>query len=110
MLFNFWSLFCNAVLSILSSFTIILLRKRYLDVLLKLFSCSYGCSVCLPRGAVGWYMVSDCGIYQSRLILTALSQHDLINVSFLTACYLYQVMMTSHFFNDVAHDAESTQK
>ena len=47
--------------------------------------------------------------YQSRLILTALFQHNLINVSYLTACYLYQVMMTLHFLNDVANDAESTQ-
>ena len=47
--------------------------------------------------------------YQSPLILTELFQHDLINVSYLTACYLYQVMMTLHFFNDVANDAESTQ-
>ena len=46
--------------------------------------------------------------YQSRLILTALFQHDLINVSYLTACYLYQVMMTLYFLNDVANDAEST--
>ena len=45
-------------------------------------------------------------IYQSLLILTELFQHDLINVSFLMACYLYQVMMTLHFFNDVvAYDA-----
>ena len=48
--------------------------------------------------------------YQSPLILTALFQHDLINVSYLTACYLYQVMMTLHFLYDVANDAESTQK
>ena len=48
--------------------------------------------------------------YQSPLILTELFQHNLINVSYLTACYLYQVMMTLHFFNDVANDAESTQK
>ena len=48
--------------------------------------------------------------YQSPLILTELFQHDLINVSYLTACYLYQVMMTLHFLNDVANDAESTQK
>ena len=26
------------------------------------------------------------------------------------ACYIYQVMMTLHFFNDVACGAESTQK
>ena len=43
-------------------------------------------------------------------ILAELSQHSLINVSYLTACYLYQVMMTLHFFNDVGNDAESTQK
>ena len=36
-------------------------------------------------------------------------QHILINVSYLTACYLYQVMMTLHFFNDVAKGAESIQ-
>ena len=47
--------------------------------------------------------------YQSPLILTELFQHNLINVSYLTACYLYQVMMTLHFLNDVAYDAESTQ-
>ena len=49
-------------------------------------------------------------IYQSPLILTELFQHNLINVSYLTACYLYQVMMTLHFLNDVANDAESTQQ
>ena len=48
--------------------------------------------------------------YQSPLILTELFQPNLINVSYLTACYLYQVMMTLHFLNDVANDAESTQK
>ena len=47
--------------------------------------------------------------YQSPLILTELFQHNLINVSYLTACYLYQVMMTLHFLNDVANDAKSTQ-
>ena len=34
----------------------------------------------------------------------------LINVVYLTACCLYQVMMTLHFLNGVANDAESTQK
>ena len=48
--------------------------------------------------------------YQSPLILTELFQHNLINVSYLKACYLYQVMMTLHFLNDVAYDTESTQK
>ena len=47
--------------------------------------------------------------YQSPLILTELFQHNLINVSYLTACYLYQVMMTLHFLNDVANDAEPIQ-
>ena len=48
--------------------------------------------------------------YQSPLILTEIFQHNLINISYLTACYLYQVMMTLHFLNDVANDTESTQK
>ena len=50
-------------------------------------------------------------IYQSPLILIELFQHDLISGSYLTACYmyLYQVMMTLYFLNDVAYDAESTQ-
>ena len=47
--------------------------------------------------------------YQSLLILTELFQHDLINVSYLTACYLYQVMMTLHFLNDVTNDDEYTK-
>ena len=47
--------------------------------------------------------------YQSLLILTELFQHSLINVSYLTACYLYQGMMTLHFLNDVAYGAESTK-
>ena len=34
----------------------------------------------------------------------------LINVVYLTACCLYQVMMTLHFLNDVANDAESAYK
>ena len=45
--------------------------------------------------------------YPSPLILTALFQHNLINVSYLTACNLYQVMMTLYFLYDVA---ESTQR
>ena len=48
--------------------------------------------------------------YQSPLILTELFQHNLINVSYLTACYYYQGMMTLHFLNDVANDAESIKK
>ena len=59
-----------------------------------------------------WYIkfgMVNC-IYQSTLILTELFQHNLINVSYLTACYLYQVMISLHFLNDVANDAESTLK
>ena len=33
----------------------------------------------------------------------------LIKVVYLTACCLYQVMMTLHYLSDVANDAESTQ-
>ena len=49
-------------------------------------------------------------VYQSPLLSIELFQHNLINDSYLTACYLYQVMMTLPFLNDVANDAESTQK
>ena len=38
-------------------------------------------------------------LYQAPLIFTEWFQHNLINVSYLTACYLYQVMMTLHFLN-----------
>ena len=55
-------------------------------------------------------LCEDKLLYQSPLILTELFQHNLINVSYLTACYLYQVMMTLHFLNDVANEAEPTQK
>ena len=55
------------------------------------------------------HVVALTMFYQSPLLLTDLFQHSLINVSYLTACYLYQVMVTLHFFNDVANDAESTQ-
>ena len=57
--------------------------------------------------------LSECGYtvpYESPLILNELFQHNLINVSYLTACYLYQDMMTLHFLNDVANVAESAQK
>ena len=46
-------------------------------------------------------LADDFKVYQSPLILTELFQHNLINVSYLTACYLYQVMMTLRFLNDV---------
>ena len=44
------------------------------------------------------------------LLRLSIFQHNLINVSYLTAGYLYQIMMTLHFLNDVANDAESTYK
>ena len=34
----------------------------------------------------------------------------LINMVYLTGMCIYQDMMTLHFLNDVANDAESTQK
>ena len=52
--------------------------------------------------------INTC-FYQIPLISTELFQHNLINVSYLMACYLYQVMMTLYFLNDFANDAESTQ-
>ena len=61
-------LFCYALLCVNSSFAIILKRKRWLVALL-LFAiivfqmyCYCKCSVALPRGAVGWSVVCDCGI------------------------------------------------
>ena len=47
-----------------SSFAIILTGKRELVAFLN---CLPGvlCSVALPRGAVGWTAVCDCGIYRS---------------------------------------------
>ena len=68
--------------------------------------------VCILQFLVGLPMV--CPVSYTNLsvtlILTELFQHNLINVSYLTACYLYQVMMTLHFLNDVTNDTESTQK
>ena len=64
----------------------------------------------MQQGELNEQYTSNLILYQSPLILTELFQHNLINVSYLTACYLYQVMMTFYFLNDVANDAESTQK
>ena len=58
---------------------------------------------------IGTYGHTCICLYQSPPILTELFQHDIINVFYLTACYLYQVMMTLHFLKDVTYDAESTQ-
>ena len=57
------SLFCYALLSVHSSFAIILKRKRKLVALLVLqMYCYCNCSMALPHGAVGWSAVCDCGI------------------------------------------------
>ena len=60
------SLFCCAVLCVLSNFAIILMGKRERAGCLTLFvflvSFDWFCSVALPRGTVGWSAVCDCGI------------------------------------------------
>ena len=59
------SLFSYDLLYVLSSFAIILTKKRELVTLLLLsFGCLVivFCPVALPHGAVGWTVVRDCGI------------------------------------------------
>ena len=48
-----------SLLYVISSFTIILAKKRELDALLLL---SFECPVAHSHGAVGWSAVCDCGI------------------------------------------------
>ena len=55
------SLFCCALLCVLSSFAIILKRKGELVALLLLSYCCKRC-VTLPHGWVGWSGLCDCGI------------------------------------------------
>ena len=56
------SLFWYALLCVISSFAIILKRKRLLVALLLLSnSCLVTVNV-LPNGAAGWSTVCDCGI------------------------------------------------
>ena len=60
-----WSLFCYALLYVLSSFAIILTRKGELFVFSSiafLMSCDCKCSVALPHDIIGWFAVCDCGI------------------------------------------------
>ena len=52
---------CHALLYVHSSFAIILKRKKKL-VALILLSCYCKCSVALPRGAMCWSAVCDCGM------------------------------------------------
>ena len=54
-------LFCYALLCFHSSFAIILKRKRKLVALL-LLSYRKKYYVAIPRGAVGWSALCDCGI------------------------------------------------
>ena len=55
--------FCYVLLLVLSSFAIILKRKRKLVAVIVLrMYCSCGCSVALPHDAVGWSALCDCGI------------------------------------------------
>ena len=59
------SLFCYALLCVLSSFAIILKRYRKLVALLFFvlwMSCYSKCSVALLHSAMGWSAVCDCGI------------------------------------------------
>ena len=57
-------LFCYALLCVQSRFAIILKRKRKLVALLLFLQMYfyYKWSVALPRHAVGWSAVCDCGI------------------------------------------------
>ena len=59
---------CFVVHYLLSSFAIHLLGKKvswllYFNCLLRSFDSK--CSVCLPRGAVGWSAVCDCDVFSS---------------------------------------------
>ena len=59
-----WSLFRYALLNVLSNFAIILTRKREpgcFAFIVFLMFCYCKCPVALPRGAVGWSAVCDCG-------------------------------------------------
>ena len=58
--FNVCSMFCCALLCVLSSFAIILMGKIWFALFVFLVSCD--CYVALPHGAMGWSAVYDCGI------------------------------------------------
>ena len=65
-----WSLFWCALLCVISSFAIILMRKR--ELVAKFFfvfrmSCYCKCSVALPDGAVGRSAVCECGFFWSYM-------------------------------------------
>ena len=58
----------------------------------------------------GYHLKTAILNYQLPLVINCIVARCLINVVYLTACCLYQVMMTLHFLNDVANDAELTYK
>ena len=76
-------MFCNVVISVLYSFSIISLRKVELVAFLQY--CSY-CRItvnvlCLPRGAVGWSMICDCDIYShTHLLFMQITNHLFDNI------------------------------
>ena len=58
------------------------------------------------------YYTASMRLYDSLSVtshINCIVARCLINVVYLTACCLYQIMMTLHFLSDVANDAESTQ-
>ena len=61
---DFVFLFCNVVLRVLSSFTVIWMRKRDLALYLYCALAACGCesSVLVPYGVICWYVACDCGI------------------------------------------------
>ena len=63
--FCVWSMYYNVVVRVLSCFAIILLRAGGFPLIEILLSYGYLCSVSLPRGAMGWSVVFDCGISRS---------------------------------------------
>ena len=72
LVFSVRSMFCFALLCVHSSFAIISLRKRELVALLLLCSechCRYYRSFTLPRGAMGWSVLCDCGISWSYSLI-----------------------------------------
>ena len=79
-----------------------LLTKHHLEFLSLKGDCRDSFEPTLVKMPHCWksHAMAHIGIYQSPLILTELFQHKLINVTYLTACYLYQLMMTLHFLND----------
>ena len=69
--------------------------------------CDFDCEfVTFPFGILGqvWYLILSVTSHINCIVARCL-----INGVYLTACCLYQVMMTLHFLIDVANYAEPTQ-